>query len=58
MTQLQQENLHCHILAWQSATEEWRLLYDKGISICVASRSNKTSREICSKNERKITNII
>lgn len=43
-----QENLCCHILAWQSVTEEWRLLYGKGISICVASRSNKTSREICS----------
>lgn len=44
----QRENLYRYILARQSATEEWWLLYDKGISICVASRSNKTSREICS----------
>lgn len=27
---------------------EWWLLHYKGISICVAPRSNKTGREICS----------
>lgn len=31
-----QENLYRYILAWQSATEEWRLLYDKGVSSRVA----------------------
>lgn len=36
------------ILSPDLTFEEWRLLYDKGISICVAPRSNKTGREICS----------